>query len=163
MCFGYAAIFVVVAFLTRARSRRWVASVVGGFVAGAYAAMAAAIGQAFGFWQISLAGSVSAATILYVAVAVSCTPIPLLSWRVARRYGRWGLVAMVWCAAVVGPIRDYRVAAAMPEWMAFAPGLAPVLGVAATYAGIVVVGHATMFGIAGPSAADDLARTSAAA
>ena len=162
MCVGYSAIFVVVAILTRARLRRWQGSVVGGFVAGAYAAVAAGIGQAFGYWQISHAGSVSAAAILYVVVAVSCTPIPLLSWRIARKFGRWGLVAMVLCAAVLGPIRDYRVAAAMPAWIAFAPGLATVLGVAATYAGIVVVGHATMFGIAGPSAADDLARTAAA-
>lgn len=149
--------------LSHARSRRALGAVVGGFVSGAFATAAAAIGQALGLWQIVLAVSVAAVPALYVAVAVSCTPIPLVSWRIARRFGVRELLAMVTCAAVVSPIRDYRVATQFPDWIVFAPGLWLVLVVATIYAGIVAVGHATMYIIAGRSMSDVLARVAPAA
>jgi hypothetical protein len=42
--------------------------------------------------------------------------------------------------------------------MMFAPGLAPIVADAATYVGIVILGHAAMRLIAGPAKADRLAR-----
>lgn len=59
---------------------------------------------------------------------------------------------------VIGAPRDYLIAAMFPKWMVFAPGVAPILADAATYAGIVVLGHAVMRLIAGPARADRLAR-----
>jgi hypothetical protein len=47
-------------------------------------------------------------------------------------------------------------AAKYPEWMVFAPGFAPVLADAATYVGIVAVGHAVMRLVAGPARDDRL-------
>jgi len=45
-----------------------------------------------------------------------------------------------------------------PKWMVFAPGVAPILADGATYAGMVVLGHAVMRLIAGPASDDRLAR-----
>jgi hypothetical protein len=53
--------------------------------------------------------------------------------------------------AFIGPPRDYLIAAKFPKWMVFAPGVAPILADAATYIGIVVVGHSVMRLIAGPA------------
>jgi hypothetical protein len=61
-------------------------------------------------------------------------------------------------AAIIGAPRDYLIAAKFPEWMMFAPGLAPIVADAATYVGIVILGHAAMRLIAGPAKADRLAR-----
>ena len=75
----------------------------------------------------------------------------------ARRFGWHGLAVFAGAAAVIGPPRDYLIAAKYPEWMVFAPGVAPILADAATYVGIVAVGHAVMRLVAGPSRADRLA------
>jgi hypothetical protein len=58
--------------------------------------------------------------------------------------------------AIIGPPRDYLYAAKYPAWMVFAPGVAPILADSATYVGIVVLGHAVMRLIAGPSREDRL-------
>ena len=61
-------------------------------------------------------------------------------------------------AATLGPVRDYRYMARFPEWGAYAPGIAPVLAVSLEYVLIGVVGHGVMRFVAGPAAADRLAR-----
>jgi hypothetical protein len=61
--------------------------------------------------------------------------------------------------AVIGPPRDYLIAATFSKWMVFAPGVIPILADSATYVGMVVVGHAMMRFIAGPATEDRLART----
>ena len=109
-----------------------------------------------------VAGTVSLDAILlallYIGTAVSCAPIYVVTWRVARRFGRCGLVVFFSAVAVVGPLRDYQIAATFPAWMVFAPGIAPILADAATYVGIVVLGHAVMRLVAGPAGRDALAR-----
>ena len=64
-----------------------------------------------------------------------------------------------WIVAVIGPPRDYLIAATFPKWMVFAPGVIPILADAAAYVGMVAVGHAVMRFIAGPASEDQLART----
>jgi hypothetical protein len=60
--------------------------------------------------------------------------------------------------AIIGPPRDYLIAATFPKWMVFAPGVNPILADAAAYVGMVAVGHAVMRFIAGPAREDQLAR-----
>jgi hypothetical protein len=43
--------------------------------------------------------------------------------------------------------------------MVFAPGVAPIIGDAAAYVGMMAVGHAAMRFIAGPAIEDQFART----
>jgi hypothetical protein len=89
--------------------------------------------------------------LLWLGVAVSCTPVYLITWRVARRFGGLGLAMFALAAAAIGPPRDYQVAAMFPDWIAFSPGIAPVLAVATFYALLAVVGHAVMRLVAGPA------------
>jgi hypothetical protein len=58
--------------------------------------------------------------------------------------------------AIIDPPRDYLYAMKFPKWMVFAPGVAPIVADGATYAGIVLAGHAVMSFIAGPSCEDRL-------
>jgi hypothetical protein len=89
---------------------------------------------------------------------ISFSSIYLITWRVARRFGWRGLAVFIGAVAVIGPPRDYLIAATFPEWMVFAPGVAPIVADAATYVGIVALGHAVMRLIAGPAREDRLAR-----
>jgi hypothetical protein len=77
---------------------------------------------------------------------------------VARRFGWRGLAVFLGVVAVIGPPRDYLIVATFPEWMVFAPGVAPLLADAAIYVGMVALGHGVMRLIAGPSKDDRLAR-----
>jgi hypothetical protein len=83
--------------------------------------------------RVPKAGSSHFQLLLWVGIAVSCTPVYLITWRVACRFGGRGLAVLAVAAAVIGPPRDYRVAAMFPDWIAFSPDLAPVLAVATIY------------------------------
>jgi hypothetical protein len=83
------------------------------------------------------------------------------TWRIDRRFGWRGLALVVIVAAVIGPPRDYSFMAKYPEWGAYAPGVAPVLAVAANYVLLVLVGHIVMWLVAGPAGKDRLARDAA--
>ena len=85
-------------------------------------------------------------------------PTYLITWRTARRFGRRGLAIFLAAVAVVGPVRDYQIAAHFPEWIVFGAGVTPVLAVAVTYVVVVALGHAVMWMVAGPAASDPLAR-----
>lgn len=51
---------------------------------------------------------------------------------------------LIGIVTVIGPPRDYLYATMFPQWMVFAPGVAPIAADGATYAGVVIVGHAVM-------------------
>jgi hypothetical protein len=61
-------------------------------------------------------------------------------------------------AAVIGPARDYQVAAMFPDWIVFSPGIAPIFAVAAIYVLLVIVGHAVIRMVSGPAQGDSFAR-----
>ena len=101
------------------------------------------------------AGSSRFQLLLWFGIAVSSTPVYLITWRIARR-GR-GLAVLAVAAAVIGPLRDYRVAAMFPDWIAFSPGFALVFAVATIYALLVVVGHGVMRIVSGSAQGDSFA------
>jgi hypothetical protein len=119
---------------------------------------AIALGNALGFWRVPIFWTPYFLALFYLGLAISCSPIYLITWRVARRFGWRGLAVCLGAVAIIGPPRDYLIAATFPEWMVFAPGVAPILADAATYVGIVALGHAVMRLIAGPAREDRLAR-----
>jgi hypothetical protein len=145
----YLAAFVGVAYFTRANLLRIAGALCGGAVFGVVALLAVALGEAQGWWRVPKAGSSHFQLLLWLCIVVSCTPVYLITWRIARRFGARGLAVLAVAAAVVGPSRDYRVAAMFPDWIVFSPGLAPVLAVATIYALLVVVGHGVMRIISG--------------
>ena len=148
-----------VIYCTRATVRRVVGAFIGGAVAGLLGMGAISLGEAMGWWHIPFASTASFLPLFYVGLAISLTPIYLVTWRLARRFGWRGPAVFIGIVAVIGPPRDYLIAATFPKWMVFAPGVIPVLADAATYVGMVAVGHVTMRFVAGPASEDELART----
>ena len=149
---------VTVSYFTRATTRRVVGALVGGAAAGLLALGAIALCEALGWWRIPFTSTSYFLPLFYLGLSISLTPIYLVTWRLARRFGWRGLAVFIGIVTVIGPPRDYLIAAMFPKWMVFARGVAPILADGATYAGIVALGHAVMRLIAGPASEDRLAR-----
>jgi hypothetical protein len=147
-----------VIYFTRANARRFVGALAGGAAAGLLGMGAIALSEAMGWWHIPFASTASLLPLFYVGLAISLTPIYLVTWRLARRFGWRGPAVFIGIVAIIGPPRDYLIAATVPRWMVFAPGVIPILADAAAYVGMVAVGHAVMGLIAGPASKDQLAR-----
>ena len=154
----YLMVLVTVIYLTRASVRRVTGALAAGIAVGLVTLSSLAFGVKIGWWQIPMQWTPFLLFLLYSGLVISCAPIYLVIWRVVRRYGWRGLAAFAVAAAIIGPIRDYRVAATFPEWIVFASGVAPVLAVAMIYVMIVILGYAVMRLIAGPTHLDRLAQ-----
>jgi hypothetical protein len=153
---AYMVALVAVIYLTRATSRRVVGALTGGAAVGFMGMGAIVLGNTLGLWRVPIVWTPYFLVLFYLGLSISVTPIYLVTWRVDRRFGWRGLAVCLVVVAIIGPPRDYLYAAKYPAWMVFAPGIAPVLADAATYVGIVAIGHAVMRLIAGPSRKDRL-------
>ena len=147
-----------VVYFTRASARRVMGALVGGAAAGLLGLGAVALCEALGLWRIPFASTPYFLPLFYLGLSISLTPIYLVTWRLARRFGWRALAVFIGAVAVIGPPRDYLIAATFPKWMVFAPGVAPILADAATYVGMVALGHVVMRLVAGPAREDRLAR-----
>ena len=158
----YAVAMVVVVYFTRAASRRIAGALGGGAVGGLLLLGMIDLGEMVGWWhwQLHFSSMAGFAVLFFVGCAVSCAPIYLLTWRVARRFGWPGLATTFGVAGMIGPPRDYLLAKAFPEWGGFTPGFGPVVADALAYVVLVAAGHAVMRIIAGPANADNLSRQS---
>lgn len=153
----YLVLLAVVSVLTRATPRRIVGALAGAAVAGVALPGIVAIGESAGWWHFVITWEPFFLTLMCIGT-IPCGFIFLITWRIARRFGGRGLAVVVFVAAVVGPVRDYRYMATFPEWGAYAPGLAPVFAISAAYVILGILGHGLMRLVAGPAAADRLAR-----
>jgi hypothetical protein len=152
---GYALLFVLAVYFTRATLRRAAGSVAGAVIVGLMSVGILVLGEAAGWWKIPL---LSTPFLLLLGLSISFSPIYLVTWRIARRFGGRGLALFAGIVTIIGAPRDYFIASKFPQWMVFSPGVAPIFADAATYAGIVLIGHAVMRLIAGPAQEDGLAR-----
>jgi hypothetical protein len=150
-------LLVLVGIITRATARRIAGALAGGAAAGVVALLMIALGEEVGWWHMAIRWEPYFLTLLWIDFALAAFPF-LFTWRIARRFGRRGLAAGVCAAAVIGPPRDYWYMRRFPEWGAYAPGVAPVLAISATYILILVVGHGVMRLVAGPARESPLAR-----
>jgi hypothetical protein len=153
----YLVLLAAVAILTRATPRRIAGAMAGAAVAGVVGLGVVAFGESAGWWHMAITWEPYFLTLMGIDVTL-CGFVFLLTWRIARRFGGRGLAVTVFVAAVLGPVRDYGYMATFPEWGAYAPGMAPVLAISGTYVLLGVVGHGLMRLVAGPAAADRLAR-----
>jgi len=99
-------------------------------------------GNALGLWRVPIFWTPYFVALFYLGLAISCSPIYLVTWRVARRFGWRGLGSVPlasWRSSA--PPRDYLYAARYPAWMVFVPGVAPIIADALAYIGIVAIGH----------------------
>ena len=148
---AYSLVFAATIYFTRAPLRRVLGALAGGAAAGCLGLAAIVLGKAIGVWQVSLPSSPVMLVLFYLGFAISCSPIYLITWRVARRFGRNGLAVCLIVVGIIGPPRDYLYASVFPEWMVFGQGVAPILADAATYVAFVALGHAVMWLVAGPA------------
>ena len=155
---AYLVALVAVIYFTRATARRVEGALVGGAAAGLLGMGAIALSEALGWWHIPFVPTLSFFPLFYVGLAISLTPIYLVTWRLARRFGWRGVAVFIGIVTVIGPPRDYLYATTFPRWMVFAPGVLPILADAVTYLGMMTLGHAVMRLIAGPANEDQLAR-----
>lgn len=155
---AYFVALVAVVYFTRATMRRVVGALAGGAIAGCFGMGAIVLGNTLGLWRVPIFWTPIFLTLFYLGLSISVTPIYLVTWRLGRRF-RWrGLAVFIVAVAIIGPPRDYLYAVKYPAWMVFAPGVTPILADAIAYIGIVVLGHAVMRLVAGPSGEDRLAR-----
>jgi hypothetical protein len=152
----YLAELVIVTFFTRATARRIAGALAGGAAVGLFGLGAIVLGNAFELWRVPIFWTPSFLPLFYLGLVISVTPIYLVTWRLARRFGCRGLAVFIGIVAIIGPPRDYLIATKYPAWMVFAPGVAPILADAAAYVGIVTIGHAVMRLVAGPAREDRL-------
>jgi hypothetical protein len=128
----------------------------GGAAVGCFGMGAVVLGNSLGLWRVPIFWTPYFIALFYLGLTISVTPIYLVTWRLARRFGRRGFVVFTCIVAIIGPPRDYLYAAKFPAWMVFAPGITPILADSAAYVGIVVIGHVVMRLVAGPSGDDRL-------
>ncbi len=156
-CLYFVALLATVYF-TRATARRVAGALAGGAVVGLAMLAMVRWGNAIGWWHVPFGSSRYFLPLFYLGSLISCSPIYLVTWRVARRFGSRGLAVSVAITAIIGPPRDYLIAATFPKWMVFGPGIAPIIADSAAYVVIVALGHGVMRLVAGPSCDDGLAR-----
>ena len=149
---------IVVVYFTRATRRRIAGALAGGACVAIMALGMIALCEALGWWRIPFASTPTLMALLGVGLAISCAPIYFVTWRLARRFGWRGRAVFAAAVTVIGPPRDYFIAAKYPEWMVFSPGIAPIVADAVAYLGIVLVGHAMMRLVAGAAGADPFSR-----
>jgi hypothetical protein len=155
----YSVALAVIVYFTRPTGRRFVGAVAGAAaVAGLGLWAIVPFGEAQGWWRVPLDRSPGFMALFCFVTTVSTVPIFLVTWRIARRFGRRGLAVTFAVAAVLGPPRDFAVEAQFPEWITFAPGIATVLAVSAAYVIGFAAGHAVMWLVAGASRGSRLAR-----
>ncbi len=155
---AYLVALVAAVYFTRPSLRRVTGALAGGAVAGFFGMGAVVLGNALAVWRVPISWTPVFVSLFYLGLAISVSPIYLVTWRVARRFGWRGLAVSIGVVAIIGPPRDYMYAAMFPEWMVFAPGALPVIADAVAYIGIVALGHAVMRLIAGPAREDRLSR-----
>src|ERR1051326_5024215 len=142
MSCAYAVVLAAVIYFTRATKRRVVGALAGGAAVGLMAVGAIALGESQAWWRIPSSSATYFWPLMYLGLAISCSPIYFLTWRTTRRFGWRGLAVFIVIVTVIGPPRDYLYAAVFPQWMTFSPGIVPILADATTYALIVILGDA---------------------
>ncbi len=153
----YLVLSVIAAVLTRATARRIAGALAGGLAAGVGLLAIVAVGEQARLWHQTLRWEPYLLTLVMIGCAL-CAYIFLITWRIARRFGRRGLLTAMLVAAAIGPARDYWYMAHFPEWGAYAWGVATILTVSAAYVLLGILGHGVMRLVAGPAQADRLSR-----
>ena len=153
----YLILLVVVVVLTHATARRIRGALAGGLAVGVAGLGIIALGGKAGWWHQVITWQPYFLALLVVSFAL-CAFVFLITWRIARRFGRRGLTVAMIFVAVIGPPRDYWYMARFPEWGAYNWGIATVLAVSAAYVLLGILGHGVMRLVAGPAREDRQAR-----
>src|SRR6185369_16441268 len=107
----YLVALLTVIYFTRATAERVVGALAGGAAAALMALGIIALCEALGWWRIPFAATPSFLPLFFLGLAISCSPIYLVTWRLVRRFGWRGLAVFTGIVGIIGPPRDYWYAA----------------------------------------------------
>ena len=154
-----AIMFAVVAFFSRAGSRRTVGALLAATPVVPMVMFFDRIAAQLGWWHYPSVAAASAPLSWYVAAALWYgAALGLVGWRLIRRWATPGLLAFVMLFALFGVARDYAYSVTT-RLIVFGPGLIPLLADLFAYASAAVVVQLLMRWIVGPAKSDALART----
>jgi hypothetical protein len=154
---GSGVLLVLSAYLTRAGGLRIVGAIAGG-VAAAGLNIAIDVGASTaGWWRYPEVSTPYAPLWYYTGALMGVSAIALIIWRLARRYGGFGIGAALSATAVLFPIRDFRVATTT-HVIEFGEGFMPFVADGIAAVAVVALAVLVMRAIAGPAGSDDLAR-----
>jgi serine/threonine protein kinase len=156
--------FGVTVYLTRATFLRAMGSLAGGVVFAVIWIIRWRVDYAMGWWRSAFLKTPEPLMLFSLPVAFLIMMMAggmlfLVSWRVTRRFGRAGQVAILLAVPIDLAIRDRIWWQHFMRMLVATPGTGPVLGDAAFFAVGMVLGYFVMRLIAGPDEKDQLART----
>jgi hypothetical protein len=118
---------------TRPVFLRITGALAGGLAAGLSLPLLLAIADAQGWWHCPFLSMPRAQLLAIAAFGSSCAAIALIGWRIDRRFGWRGIVVSLAAVCIIGPPRNYAIAARYPQLMAFGTGVTPIAADAAAY------------------------------
>ena len=145
-------------YFTRATARRVLGALVGGVAVAAVGYGVELACQALGLWYYPSDDTGRGPLLMYPSLAFLWATLALIGWRVVRRFGWRGEVVFLAAVALLGTLRDYFVAGQALGVIVLAPGVTTVLVEIVCWAGQTALTQALMWLVAGPAAADRLAR-----
>ena len=143
-------------YFTRATARRVLGALVGGVAVAAVGYGVELACQALGLWYYPSDDTGRGPLLMYPSLAFLWAMLALIGWRVVRRFGWRGEVVFLAAVALLFTLRDY--AGQELGVIVLAPGVTTVLVDIVCWAGQTALTQALMWLVAGPAAADRLAR-----
>jgi serine/threonine protein kinase len=158
------AILAGVVSVLRARVRRVAGAVAGAFLVATVRLLGIRHDHAMGWWSTRFTNdpdpfSVLSAPVLMLPYTTFVAALLLAGWRLGRRFGWQGQVALLAAIVVGAPFRERLVFDQLMRVIQAPLGLFPVMTDMAFWATGLLLGYATMRLIAGPAGADRLSRT----
>jgi hypothetical protein len=155
-----AILFAVIAFFTRANSRRILGALAGSLLLIPMVMFYDTIAARLGLWYYPSAPNGAPGPFAwYLSAALFYgAGLGLIGWRVIRRFGRRGLIGFLMVFGLFGATRDYIFSHTIGG-IEFGPGPLPFLADLFSYGSPAAVVQLVMYWIAGPAASDPLART----
>jgi len=148
----------LVAYFTRARLRRLIGALAGGFAVAVVGLGVEVLAHILGLWRYPSIEQPYGPLLMYPVLLLMWAGYSLIGWRVTRRFGWRGQVIFLTAVMVLGTLRDYVVADKALGFINLRPGIATVLVDAGCWIGLTALAQGVMRLIAGPATADQLAR-----
>jgi hypothetical protein len=152
----YLGLFGVIVWVTRPGRRRLIGAMLGGLAVVVVGLGIEASAHRFGWWRYPFEDLAIGPPLIYPAIWAAFSGLALLGWRIARRFGKRGLLTALLLVSVIGTTRDYLVVAALP-WLVkidWSPGI--VLLDLALWAGLSALAYYCMRAWSGNARSDKL-------
>ena len=160
---GSLILLAIIIYFTRAKSRRIVGAVVGGFVVGLLIILIDWTASSLGLWYYPGSTTGYGPLGYYIPNALFYgAGIAFIGWRINRKWGIKALISFIVIFGLYGIIRDFIFTASTQSSniIVFGHGIFPVIADMLAWIGALSIAQIIMWLIAGPSKTDSLARES---